>query len=293
MVYVHGISRHGTGYSNGWWASLEPHLQGFYGDGALGQGRREVLWSRIVNPDRAAAHDVLSADDEAVRQMIQETIEDRALRELPEQRSVTSRAVVQPPEVDADIDRAAVASGDGRVVADRLVATRGGGWSLDDFMLYMTQRNIRRAILDIFHGVMQTLANQERTEIDIICHSWGTVVTFEALHETDRLPAGLNVANLFTVGAALSLAPVRWKLGLTRNPPPSVRRWYNLDAKGDPVGGGLKGAFNGVTEDYLSLTPVGCTAFLGFYGVGCAHSSYFKPDNLLVNRDIFARHILE
>ncbi|MEN9520199.1 MAG: hypothetical protein RLZZ381_2787 [Cyanobacteriota bacterium] len=72
--------------------------------------------------------------------------------------------------------------------------------------------------------------------------------------------------------------------------PVLVNNWYNLDAKGDLVGGMLQGKF-AITEEFLELEPTECDRGLLGYNLGCAHTSYFKENNLAVNRDILARLI--
>ena len=66
-----------------------------------------------------------------------------------------------------------------------------------------------------------------------------------------------------------------------------VDAWININAIGDFVGGPL-GSF-AVTHEHLSEQAVGC----GFLSLPtCPHSSYFNAENLSVNRDRFAGHIL-
>ena len=57
VVYVHGISRHVTGYSVPWFNAMQPHL-----DSSL--ERQEVLWSPIVNARSSAGTDVSSLTSE-------------------------------------------------------------------------------------------------------------------------------------------------------------------------------------------------------------------------------------
>lgn len=73
--------------------------------------------------------------------------------------------------------------------------------------------------------------------------------------------------------------------------PPSVRRWVNLDAQGDVVGGALKGVPFEVDFEYLNVPPFDCGAFLGIVSPVCAHGSYFIRGNAAVNRDIFTLYI--
>ncbi|HEY9660539.1 MAG TPA: hypothetical protein V6C65_18955, partial [Allocoleopsis sp.] len=97
-----------------------------------------------------------------------------------------------------------------------------------------------------------------------------------------------------TVGSALSILPVRSALRSENQKgirPAFVDRWYNLDAKGDLVGGMLRDRFQ-ISEEYLELDPTGCSRGWFGYNLACAHSSYFNTANTRVNRDLFARYIL-
>ncbi len=90
--------------------------------------------------------------------------------------------------------------------------------------------------------------------IDIISHSWGTVVAYEGLRELEQQPTSRRgkVKNFFTVGSALSLPPVRNSLrdeNKNGDRPIFVNNWFNLDAKGDLVGGML-----GDTADHIFST---------------------------------------
>jgi hypothetical protein len=100
------------------------------------------------------------------------------------------------------------------------------------------------------------------------------------------VPRG-RVHNLFTVGSALSIWPVRVNLA-ERFPggekPRGVARWVNLDARFDIVGGRIQGAPFAVDVERLSLAPIGCTFPITPI---CAHASYFSAANQIVNRDIF------
>ena len=180
------------------------------------------------------------------------------------------------------------------VLARDLSATRGlsvpGINCIDDFSLYMFNDSIRALVIGRFTSVVSPLL-QAGAEIDVLSHSWGTVVAYEGLRELED--AGLTsplVRNFFTVGSALSIFAVKLKLRPANRDgrkPAMVRRWINLDAKGDPVGGPLKGQPFEVDEDDLDLPNLGC----GFLDATCAHGSYFKIENVQVNRDIFARNI--
>ena len=116
-------------------------------------------------------------------------------------------------------------------------------------------------------------------------------MAYEALRTVDGRNFPGHVHDLFTVGSALAndlVQPlVRPSDGLR---PRSVRRWVNLDAVGDVVGGQLSGEF-AVDLDRVDLPPFGCADFLGWVSPSCAHGSYFTTGNTAVNRDIFAAEI--
>lgn len=48
LVYVHGVCKHSPGYSDPWWATLQPFTE-VYGAGILGETRFEVQWSDLLN----------------------------------------------------------------------------------------------------------------------------------------------------------------------------------------------------------------------------------------------------
>ena len=270
LVTVHGIGNHRAGYSNSWWQALSPHVGASFDPSDLGRGRQEVLWSDLVNRSRNLQRSLPAAEVNALRQSILDVIDDRRSHE---------------------------ASRSGRL--DQLPVARGSAIAIDDFLVYMLDDGMRRRILERFTRVVGPLL-AAGTRIDLISHSWGTVVAYEGLRELERRGLSGRVANWFTAGSALSIAPVQGRLRPENRPangsrapyPALVDAWINLDAKGDPVGGPLVGRFP-VTREYLELDPTTCARQLwGGYEIGCAHGSYFQLPNLKVNRDIFAGHIL-
>jgi hypothetical protein len=274
LVAVHGICEHPPGYSNPWWDALHPWTTVF-GDGTLGDTRREVQWSDIVH--RRALSAVADA-----------TAADRA------EFAARVRGVLEDRTASQGFQRAGTAAAARDLLARDLSATRGlsipGIECINDFTVYMFDDSIRAQIVGRFTSVVGELL-RSGAEIDIISHSWGTVVSYEGLRELED--GGLSnplVRNYFTVGAALSIFPVKMRLRPANrdgHKPAMVRRWINLNAKGDPVGGPLQGQPYEVDEEDLDLPNLGC----GFFDAGCAHGSYFTVPNVQVNRDIFARNI--
>jgi hypothetical protein len=179
-------------------------------------------------------------------------------------------------------------------VSRGLTAERGlsipGIKCIDDFTVYMFDDDVRAQIIGRFTQVVRPLL-AGGAELDIISHSWGTVVAYEGLRELED--SGLvapNIRDLFTVGAALSIFPVKLRLrpaNQNGHKPSSVRRWVNINAHGDPVGGQLQGRPYQDDFEFLDQPNFGC----GFFDAACAHGSYFKPENTPVNQGIFAAFI--
>jgi metacaspase-1 len=279
LVYVHGICAHSAGYSNSWWQALAPYVQGAFGAGVLGSTRLEVLWSDVVAPSPAAGVIGLAPPEQAqAAAEIREALRDRLDRHAVDVGPQHLEQGLGPPQF-----------------ADPLgMLTIPGLECIDDFASYLSNDAIRRAIIDRFTRVVTPLLDAG-FEIDIISHSWGTVVAYEGLRQLeDSGQIAPHVRNLFTVGAALSIGPVKQRL-LPANQdghrPAMVRRWVNLNAQGDIVGGPLAGRPYEVDDDFPNLTPIPCGNLLGIVNPICAHSSYFQPANVITNRDIFGAYI--
>jgi len=164
--------------------------------------------------------------------------------------------------------------------------------AIDDFVKYLLSQSIRQQVIGRFRDVVQPLL-ERGAEVEVISHSWGTVVAYEAMRLMDD-QAGLPkaaVRNFFTAGSALSIAPVKRLLLPTAQDgqkPRVVHRWINLNARYDVVGGPLKGNPFEVDFEYLQLKPVGCGVIVT---PACAHGSYFRPQNKTVNQGIFGQFI--
>lgn len=275
IVYVHGICRHDRGYSDGWWRSLDPFAPSVR-PGDLEGNRWEVLWSDLVN--RVRALEDLGPEQQEVQQRLEDTLADRMLREVAHAQPEGTRDMV-PPESSAP----------------RALLGIPGLDCIDDFTRYLLSDRVRRDVLARFDRVVRPLL-ERGAEIEVVSHSWGTVVAYEALLELDRLGLPGAVRNFFTVGSALSIPEVKRRLreGGAGRKPRLVRRWINLDARGDVVGGPLKGNPFDVDHEFLNLEPVGCGRWMGLPGTvdpACAHSSYFGGSNRAVNAEIFGRFI--
>jgi pimeloyl-ACP methyl ester carboxylesterase len=245
-----------------------------------------VIWSDIVNQASVLAATMAATGGappaEQARQQTAEAIKD-ALRDRADQHVLHSAASTNGHAIGP------LAATD----LDGLISIPGLN-CIDDFSIYLTDDTVRQQIIDRCIAVVQP-ALQAGLELDIIAHSWGTVVAYEALRqlEDEGLQSPL-VRNFFTVGAALSIGPVKMQLrGANKNgkKPASVRRWVNLNAHGDIIGGALKGRPYDDDVDVIKLAPFGCKSVLGLVNPVCAHSSYFASGNVAVNRDLFANYI--
>jgi metacaspase-1 len=306
LIYVHGICRHDKGFSNDWWSALQSFVTVF-GLGQLGVTRLEVIWSDLVNQSSAAfatgmmmggAGSAAAPDQDARARMaaaIRETLRDRA-----DQQQMAIASLQGAAQAGGVMPASAAPTAPAPAVADIQMVTGGSGIGIpgmsciDDFSIYLVHEPTRQAVIDRFIAVVRPEFQAGR-ELDIITHSWGTVVAYEGLRQMEAAGIAPNlVRNFFTVGSALSIGAV--KLGLRSankdgKKPASVRRWINLDAAGDLVGGPLKGRPYAVDEDFVNLEPFGCGHFLTLVNPACAHSSYFQTGNIAVNQNIFGRFI--
>ncbi len=286
LVYVHGICQHEAGYSDGWWNALHPFTNAF-GAGTRGDKRREVLWSDLVNERALELQAIRAVDAQAARQADEQVRLKEAICEALRDRRDRQIIDAGPESAEGDAPRA---------LDDTRALSIPGLNCLDDFTVYMVNDSVRAQVIGRFMSVVRPLL-ESGAELDIISHSWGTVVAYEGLRElADRGVTAGRVRNFFTVGAALSIGPVKASLRPDNRDgrrPAMVHRWVNLDARGDVVGGPLKGRPYAVDHDFPSLAPFGCSSFLGIVNPSCAHSSYFVAGNNAVNRDIFAAFIAQ
>jgi hypothetical protein len=285
LVYVHGICRQSPGFSKPWWNAMKPFTP------SIAEANvHEVVWSDIVNPAMAArapgvppppaAPPALTEEQRRLAESLRAILRDRA-----EQGAAEGGAAPAPA--------APAATGHEMAAAPSLFGVLGEVFECaDDFVLYMTNTSIREQILGRFDAVVRPLM-ESGAEVEIIGHSWGTVIAYEGLRRMDAQGSAAlkgKVHNLFTVGSALSIWLVRLNLA-ERFPggakPQRVARWVNLNARFDIVGGHIQGPF-AVDVERLNLAPVGCSFPITPI---CAHLSYFNADNLVVNRDIFGLFI--
>jgi hypothetical protein len=276
LVYVHGICQHDTGYSNDWFAAMSPHLEtGLRAE--LADNRKEVLWSEhVTRVSRSLDSEV---DPEEMRQMekiLEAILEERMVREASEQ--ITERTAKRGEAVPAG-------------PMPRALFGIPGLDCVDDFVKYLSSDRIRQLVIAEATDTLRPLLRRGDS-VELISHSWGSVVAYEALHVLAREGLRGRVNNWFTVGAALAIGFVAKRVRPEGGGKPTiVNHWTNLDARGDGVGGSIRATGMQVDAEYLRLEPVGCRSTFGLVSPACAHSSYFQTENEDVNREIFAKLI--
>jgi hypothetical protein len=301
VVYVHGICRHDAGYSDSWWAAMRPYVNGI-----ADANRHEVLWSDIITPaDRrelplhaveglslrlAQARPPDDPREAVLAAEILDVLADRVQRQHLD-------VAIRPQGLDRPLGLEA-APAHTFLLAETLAPLPFLGLPnfecINDFLQYLLDDSIRDQVLGRFDQVVKPLL-QNSYRLEVISHSWGTVVAYEALRRMDSNLAGIAdgaVHTMFTVGSALSIPAVKRRLlpaAADGQRPRVVASWVNLNAHFDVVGGPLSGNPFQVDAEYLNLPPVGCSAIIP--NPPCAHGSYFRPDNVTVNRDIFGKHI--
>ena len=280
LVYVHGICEHPAHFSDAWWDAMSPFLTS-QTQNTLGANRKEVLWSKHVSKtNRELSREVDPVQQQQMELMLEAILEERMAREAAEQ--IAERA---ERSGDRGIDREI----EGPV--PRAAFGIPGLDCVDDFVKYLSSDRIRRLVIDECTDVVRPLLQQGKS-IEMISHSWGTVVAYEALRSLEREGLPGRVHNWFTVGAALAIKFVAKRLRPDDGRKPQmVDHWINLNARGDGVGGSLTATRMQVDREFLRLDPFGCSSTFGFVSPACAHSSYFKSGNSRVNRDIFAHSI--
>lgn len=268
--------------------------------------RHEVLWSDPIASTSAAAlpshgERVTAAAQDLLRPVadprqpkimehVKDILADRAQRQFIEA-SLKTSAAETPLAGQAAQPRAVLTL---ETAGPRALVSIPGLECVDDFAQYLLDGTIRNQVIDRFNAVVQPLL-EAGAQLEVISHSWGTVVAYEALRRMDAAGSSFPdraVHTFFTVGSALSIPPIKRSLlpeAVDGRRPRLVRTWVNLDARFDIVGGHLRGNPFEVDYEYLDLTPVGCSTFIP--NPACAHGSYFNPDNEAVNRDIFGKFI--
>ncbi len=278
VVWVHGIGPHSPGYSVEWQSNFNRYLN------LASQNYLEVCWDTVFKASQGATRSAeggpaialttqeqLAAED--VRQDLETMLQARASALQQESMSAT-RGSDDGSVVEYDEFRAGPGT------------TRGSlDWLfkpdeyIGDFVKYLVSRNVRNAIKEKAKEILRPLAGSD-TAISVVAHSWGTVVSYDALLDLEVEVPQLRVANLITLGSPLWMVR-RMLEDRSGRKPGQITNWVNVHARGDVVGSWLQPAFK---DDKDFAVPS--------FGSGGAHSSYFVPNNQVVQQDIIAKYIL-
>lgn len=277
IVWVHGIGPHSPGYSGEWQTVFNQSLN------LTPAEYLEVCWDTVFDQAQGATRSAeggsavaLTAQEqlaaEEVRQELETLLQARASALGQEGTAATRSGSAAVVEYDEFRGGAATTRGalDWLFKPDEY---------LGDFAKYLVSRSVRTAIKEKAKEVLRPLADAQ-TSVSIIAHSWGTVVSYDALLDLEVELPRLKVANLITLGSPLWMVR-RLLEDRSGRKPGQTARWINIHARGDLVGSWLQPAFR---DDKDFLVPA-------FGNVG-AHSSYFAPNNAAVQREIIARYVV-
>src|SRR5262249_31267837 len=108
-------------------------------------------------------------------------------------------------------------------------------------------------IYDVFHAALLRAVSEQCSEIQILAHSLGSVITYHALttyrEDTEALvclgePRGTrpSLTRVFTIGSPLEKFRFFWPKLIAGRPAPRAARfeWHNFTSPGDLVAGPLR-----------------------------------------------------
>lgn len=154
----------------------------------------------------------------------------------------TEKGLKLKDEINTTIHRELLrwCKGEGKTL-DRSLERGLIGDYLGDFGYYLLDAALADKVQKQLRDKLTELSQQD-TELHIICHSWGTVVTYDVLSRWDKCP---KISSLITLGSPLWIPVVRRE---RRRYPEKAQQWTNVDNEGDgfwewfngdPIGGYL------------------------------------------------------
>lgn len=269
IIWIHGIGDHQAGYSASWTTAYNEYFQ-LASDSYL-----EVCWDTVFDAPR----DLDSP--EPIDLTPQEQLAEQEVREDLATILLARSSALEQADGARGLD-------DGTVEWSEYQGAGSRGsfdWlfdpneSIGDFTKYLVSRSIRSAIKEQAKALLRPLVSPDY-RISVIAHSWGTVVAYDSLLDLLAEQPGLRVANLITLGSPL-WAVRRFLDDRSGRKPGQVARWVNVHARGDVVGAWLSSGFRVDKEFEVSN-----------FGTAGAHSSYFVPHNVAVQRDIVTPFVL-
>jgi len=149
--------------------------------------------------------------------------------------SLTDKASILKNEINTTIHKELLrwCKGEGKSL-DRSMERGLIGDYLGDFGYYLLDAALADKVQKQLRDKLTELSQQD-TELHIICHSWGTVVTYDVLSRWEKCP---KISSLITIGCPLWIPVVKSE---RRKYLEKTRWWTNVDNAGD----GFWGWFNG------------------------------------------------
>ena len=271
LIYVPDIGAQTPGFSDRWWAALQPYTSA-YGNGGP-ETRRVFLWNPLGTHDSTPPGNLSSRQEWMAR--VRGALEDRIGRNARN----AGPNFCNPTLVSANAMTNSSENGLPHLAGDALMELAG----------YLFDDQLRILVLNGFQQVVEPLL-KGGCQVDLIAHGCGSVIAYEGLRSLDPGTGSGRVRNFFTLGAALSLFPIGQRL-LPQNQdgsrPTVVSRWLNLNAQGDPIGGQIQNHPFQVDVEYPTL----CVPDAQEYQPGLAHQSYFNAQNTQVNQQILAHYL--
>jgi metacaspase-1 len=291
IIWVHGIGVHHPGYSQDWQNKFNRYLD------LKPESYLEVCWDSVFDSKGIPARTAGPLEESRLKSYPLSPREDLEAREVQDQLATILLARSQALETAKSRKPArprgakSVPPGLPRPIEWSEIGTEFAGtkgflpdWLtnpdayLGDFAKYLISRGLRNAIKEKFKEVMRPLADSE-FKIDVVAHSWGTVVAYDSLLDLQTELPGLRLANLFTLGSPLwAVRPfLEDRSGRKAS---EVANWVNIHAVGDLVGSWLSRGFR--VDKEFEVQSIGSDA----------HDSYFNSENEVVQKDIVAHFIL-
>ncbi|MFN0147169.1 MAG: caspase family protein [Dehalococcoidia bacterium] len=276
VFFIHGIGDHQAGYSDRWRKAYNNYL------GLPVENFIEVLWDDVFDArSMARAPGAKGAALPAVPALTAKEAELAARLSRDIRGLLDARLSILPAGGGGGAERGFSFGGLTGAISgavDRVGDVAGFFLNFDeiigDFTKYLASPGVRKAVDARLSRVLVPVLQAGFPAV-VISHSWGTVVGHHTLRDLGQAPVKLHV----TLGSPLWMQVVRDILDFDERRA-GFERWMNIDAEGDLIGGRLHPKY-AVDNDYLVPSA----------GSGNAHGSYFRAENVLVQRDLVGKAI--
>jgi hypothetical protein len=272
-------------------------------------GFAEIYWANVPRIPAADAH--ILEDPKKWAKTLVERLRLRASRPAAPGAAAPARGTEPTKEDDERLEELIAELIQGVVVADRLVflADKAGLFKFDlkkllndylnDVQVVTEFEDYRRQLLDIFQDVLEKVNRYfDRSEIYIVAHSEGTVVSFMGLLKglSERQRWSRMVRGYMTIGSPLNKHVVFWPELFDKykardaDPTTPGIPWKNYFDFGDPIGFNLQMTRNWMRErgwsgffDFSDERNEDDIGFTRYYFPGAAHNDYWTDEDVFGN----------